>query len=120
MPLARPKSCEKYFETGMVWKSIEKRNEWDMDGYSIIKTSGKKKSKLIAVMKLSPNDEFDFCGALERHYRARIVFNFFLTHLYDREFQYEHVAVLESCLLWIFPEENVSIGKLQFWNIRKI
>ena len=54
---------------------------------------------VIAVMKLSPNDEFDARGALERHYRARIFFNFFETHLYDREFQYEHVAVLESCPL---------------------
>ena len=33
---------EKYFEIGTASKSIEKRNEWGMDGYSIVKISGKK------------------------------------------------------------------------------
>ena len=41
-PLARPKSCKKYFETGIAWKSIKKWNQWGMDGHSIMKTSGKK------------------------------------------------------------------------------
>ena len=42
-PRDRPKSCKKIFLTGISLKYIGKRNERGIDGYSIIKTSEKKR-----------------------------------------------------------------------------
>ena len=45
---------------------------------------------------------------LGHHYRAKIVFNFFQSLPYNREFRYKHDAVLHSCPQETLPEKNVS------------
>ena len=66
------------------------------------------KKQWLKSFKNSVLTQFDARGTLERHYRARNFLHFFQTHIHDREFQYEHDAVLLNCPLRIFPEKNVS------------